>query len=71
MNLIKFQDKSYIIYFSVKCFGLEYEEGRRHNINESRHGISNNVVCATSIGSDQPAHMRSLIRTLAIRVDIL
>ena len=23
--------------------------------------ISNNVVCATSKGSDQPAHMRSLI----------
>ena len=27
-----------------------------------RHEISNNVVCATSKGSDQPAHTRSLIR---------
>ena len=27
-----------------------------------RHEISNNVVCATSKDSDQPAHMRSLIR---------
>ena len=29
---------------------------------EPRHEISNNVVCATSTGSDQPAHKRSLIR---------
>ena len=29
---------------------------------EPRHEISNNVVCATSKASDQPAHMRSLIR---------
>ena len=27
--------------------------------------ISNNVVCATSKGSDQPAHTRSLIRAFA------
>ena len=33
--------------------------------NEPRHEISNNVVCATSKGSDQPAHTRSLIRTFA------
>ena len=32
---------------------------------EPRHEISNNVVCATSKGSDQPAHMRSLIRPFA------
>ena len=29
---------------------------------EPRHEISNNVVCATSQGSDQPAHRHSLIR---------
>ena len=29
---------------------------------ESRHEISNNVVCLMSKGSDQPVHMRSLIR---------
>ena len=28
---------------------------------ERRHEISNNVVCATSKASDQPAHTRSLI----------
>ena len=34
-------------------------------IHESQHEISNNVVCATSKGSDQPAHVRSLIRAYA------
>ena len=29
------------------------------------HEISNNVVYATSDASDQPAHMRSLIRSFA------
>ena len=38
---------------------------------EPRHEISNNVVCATSKGSDQPAHTRSLIRALAGRLNIL
>ena len=33
--------------------------------------ISNNVVCATSKGSDQPAHTRSLIRAFASRLNIL
>ena len=35
------------------------------------HEISNNVVCATSKASDQPAHMRSLIRAFASRLSIL
>ena len=34
---------------------------------EPWHDISNNVVCATSKGSDQPAHMRRLIRAFASR----
>ena len=38
---------------------------------EPRHQISNNVVCATSKGSDQPAHTRSLIRAFASRLNIL
>ena len=37
---------------------------------EPRHEISNNVVCATSEGSDQPAHMRSLIRAFSGRLNI-
>ena len=40
-------------------------------VNEARHEISNNVVCATSKGSDQPAHTRSLIRAFASRLNIL
>ena len=32
---------------------------------EPRHEISNNVFCATSKASDQPAYMRSLIRAFA------
>ena len=38
---------------------------------EPVHEISNNVVCATSITSDQPAHTRSLIRAFASRLSIL
>ena len=39
--------------------------------NEPRHEISNNVVCATSKGSDQPAHTRSLIRAFASHLTTL
>ena len=39
--------------------------------NEPWHEISNNVVCATSKASDQPAQMRSLIRAFACRLNIL
>ena len=35
------------------------------------HEISNNVACATSKASDQPAHKRSLIRAFASRLSIL
>ena len=38
---------------------------------EPVHEISNNVVSATSKVSDQPAHMRSLIRAFASRLSIL
>ena len=52
-----------------------FDTERIHNrpvvIIEPRHEISNNVVCATSKGSDQPAHMRSLIRAIASRLNIL
>ena len=36
---------------------------------EPQHDISNNVVCATSKGSDQPAHMHSLIRSLCLSLE--
>ena len=38
---------------------------------EPVHKISNNVVCATSLASDQPAHTRRLIRTFVSRLRIL
>ena len=41
------------------------------DIIEPVHEISNNLVCATSKASDQPAHMRSLIRAFASRLSIL
>ena len=38
---------------------------------EPVHEISDNVVCATSKASDQPAHTRSLTRAFASRLSIL
>ena len=38
---------------------------------EPVHEISNNLVCATSKASDQPAQTRSLIRAFACRLNIL
>ena len=46
-------------------------KGRDGKANEPRLEISNNVVCATSTGSDQPAHTRRLIRAFANRLNIL
>ena len=43
----------------------------RYSHIEPWHGISNNVVCATSKASDQPAHTRSLIRAFSSRLNIL
>ena len=38
---------------------------------EPWHEISNNVVCATNKGSDQPAHTCRLLRAFASRLNIL
>ena len=38
--------------------------------NELVHEISDNVVCATSKASDQPVHVRSLIKAFAMRLSI-
>ena len=50
----------------VECSTLDHEIPY-----EPVHEISNNVVCATSKASDQPAHRRSLIRAFASRLSIL
>ena len=50
---------------------ISTERALWHKLNEPVHEISNNVVCATSKTSDQPAHACSLIRALACRLSIL
>ena len=42
-----------------------------NHIIEPRHELFNNVECAISKGSDQPAHKHSLIRAFASRLNIL
>ena len=49
----------------------EWYVSKATHIVEPRHEISNNVVCATSKDSDQPAHKRSLIRAFVSRLNIL
>ena len=49
---------------------MELLRGRGRSIIEPWHWISNNVVCATSEASDQPAHTRSLIRAFASRLSV-
>ena len=59
MHLVKSAySRNQFSYFSTKTY-------------EPRHEISNNVVCATSKASDQPAHTRSLIRAFASLLNIL
>ena len=57
------------------CILINQADQDPHNFNdieyEPVHEISNNVVCATSKASDQPVHMRSLIRAFASRLNIL
>ena len=45
-------------------------KGPSMQTNQLRHEISNNAICATSKGSNQPAHTRSLIRALASRLKL-
>ena len=50
---------------------MRYVTLKYQNIIEPWYDISNNVVCATIKASDQAAHMRSLIRAFACRLNIL
>ena len=54
-----------------KCGATKIITHRYYKLFEPVHEISNNVVCATSKASDQPAHTRSLIRAFASRLSIL
>ena len=67
-----------VLITSVGEFFRVTAEIQKHNsminkaiIIDPWHEISNNLVCATSKGSDQPAHTRRLIRAFAGRFNIL
>ena len=53
------------VVLKVNVSRVLVETCERLSTNEPRHEISNNVVCATSKASDQPAHTPSLIRAFA------
>ena len=57
--------------FKVEKNADEASSSSLSSLYEPRHEISNNVVCATSKGSDQPAHTPILIRAFASRLNIL
>ena len=67
--------RSYIsvnLFFNNSCQSLmNYTSILSVIINEPVHEISNNLVCATSKASDQPAHTRSLIRAFVSSLSIL
>ena len=50
---------------------VAYIPPKANSLYEPRHEISNNVVCAITKASDQPAHTHSLIRAFASRLHIL
>ena len=56
---------TYVKYHEL--YHIHFLYGRQY---EQRHEISNNVVCATSKASDQPAHTHSLIRAFASCLNI-
>ena len=56
---------------SMEKSNLQCQAYFMERTNEPVHDISNNVVCVTSKASDQPAHMRSLIRAFASRLSTL
>ena len=58
-------------YFKITEFWFTVASWEKILDIEPWHEISNNVVCATSKASDQPAHTHSLIRAFASRLNIL
>ena len=57
---IRFENKQFDL--AARCPNWRKNTNSFGNNNEPVHEISNNVVCATSKASDQPAHTRSLIK---------
>ena len=70
INPIKHEHPCKILYVKrpITTKALEWSNNNKFEpVNE----ISNNLVCATSKASEQPAHARSLIRAFASRLSIL
>ena len=61
-----------IIWIFFHVGGMLYLciSNQRKKAYEPWHEISNNMICATSKASDQPAHTRSQIRAFASRLNI-
>ena len=71
MPEIKFNMYHFLENTFCVSYGFWNRETAKQQKFEPVHEISNNVVCATSKTSDQPTHMRSLIRAFASRLSIL
>ena len=69
--MFKLVEKNIFTLFYAQMFCLTRLMFIKASIFELVHEISNNVVCATSKASDQPAHTRSLIRAFASHLNIL
>ena len=76
-KIIKMQKYNHFgpLHFPVKFHtnksGLILRIVKFKHITEIQHEVSINVVCVASKASYQPAHMRSLIRAFASRLNIL
>ena len=64
--------RSHLIWVHIVIEAIKvHQQMKKQPTFEPRHEISRNVVCETREGSDQPAHMCSLIRAFASRLNIL
>ena len=63
--------QNWLLQSAKICDPLKFIIDIHYNIIEPVHEISNNVVCATSKASDQPAHARRLIIAFASRLSVL
>ena len=70
-NKVISPQKHVYMYVYKYLLHLQKDKMSREKLNEPVHEISNNVVCANSKASDQPAQTRSLIRAFASRLSIL
>ena len=68
---MSYDQKFYLIILIASMHRFQITRTWIPKIYEPVHEISNNVVCATSKASDQPAHTRSLIRAFASRLSTL